>query len=82
MFWWTLYLFSLIWIALTVINVLKLDITQIVMCVFCGGLIVFNLVSYYKCSKAQEENVQKLAYQYGADVAGKFMTGSIIANYF
>lgn len=42
----------------------------------------FNLFSYYKCSKAQSENIKKLAFQYGAGMAAKFMTGSIVATYF
>jgi hypothetical protein len=42
----------------------------------------FNLYSYYRCSKAQSENIKKLAFQYGAGMAAKFMYGSIVANYF
>ena len=38
-------------------------------------------VSYYKCSKVQSENVQKLMNQYGAQAAGKFMGGSIVAAF-
>ena len=49
---------------------------------FCLIMIGFNLYSYYKCSKAQSENIKKLAYQYGAGAVAKFMTGSIVANYF
>jgi hypothetical protein len=45
-------------------------------------MIGFNLYSYYRCSKAQSDNIKKLAYQYGTNAIGKFMTGSIIANYF
>lgn len=81
-FWWTLVLFSVIWVLLTFVNILKLDITQVTFCVFCGVMIIFNLYSYYKCSKVQDENVKKLVGQYGAQVAGKFMGGSIIANFF
>jgi hypothetical protein len=80
-FWWTLVLFSLIWILLSVINILKIDLTQITICLFCTALLVFNLYSYYKCSKIQSENVQRLMTQYGASAAQKFMGGSIIAGF-
>ena len=81
-FWWTLALFSLIWLVLTVINVFRIDITNIMICAFCGAMIVFNLYSYYKCSKVQSENIKKLAKQYGNEMMGKFISGSIVANYF
>ena len=81
-FWWTLALFTVIWLALTVINVFRLDITNVMICLFCGAMIAFNLYSYYQCSKAQSENVKKLAFQYGQGAVKKFMTGSIVANYF
>jgi hypothetical protein len=80
-FWWTQALFSLIWILLSVINVLKIDLTQITICFFCTALLLFNLYSYYKCSKVQSENVQKLIGQYGSEAAQKFMKGSIIAGF-
>jgi hypothetical protein len=80
-FWWTLIIFSLIWVALVIINLLKLDITQITITVFCLVLLGFNLYSYYRCSKVQRENVNRLLSQYGADAAGKFMRGSIIAGF-
>ena len=80
-FWWALLLFSVIWVALTVINILRLDITNAVICGFCTGMLIWNLYSYYKCSKAQAENLKKLAMQYGTDVAGQFMRGAIVSNY-
>jgi hypothetical protein len=80
-FWWTLALFSLIWVLLLVVNVLKLDATQSAICCYCAVLLIFNLYSYYKCSKVQSENVNKLISQYGAAAAAKFMGGSIIAGY-
>lgn len=51
-------------------------------CSFCLAMTGFNLYSYYRCSKAQSENIKKLAMQYGAGMAAKFMYGSIVANYF
>ena len=80
-FWWTMVLFSLIWAVFSVINVLKLNATHITISVFCTVLLVFNTYSYYKCSKVQSENVQKLMNQYGAQAAGKFMGGSIVAAF-
>lgn len=80
-FWWTLYLFCLIWVFLSVINVLKINLTHITICLFCMVLLVFNTYSYYKCSKVQSENVQRLMNQYGAQAAGRFMGGSIIAGF-
>ena len=80
-FWWTMVLFTLIWVLLSVINVLKIDLTQITICLFCLSLLAFNLYSYYRCSKVQSENVQKLMTQYGAQAAQKFMGGSIIAAF-
>lgn len=80
-FWWTLALFTLVWIILSVVNVISLNITNVVICLFCLAMVGFNLYSYYKCSKAQADNVQKLALQYGAGMAAKFMAGSIIAKY-
>jgi hypothetical protein len=68
--------------VLTVINVFRLNITHISICGFCAAMLIFNLYSYYRCSKVQSENIKKLAYQYGADVAGKFMHGAIVAQYF
>ena len=65
-FWWTQVLFTLIWLVLSVINVLKLNITQITICVYSFTLLFFNLYSYYKCSGVQKENVNKLIGQYGA----------------
>lgn len=55
-----MYLFTLIWVLLTVINVLKINITQVTVCVFVAILLFYNLYSYYKCSKVQSENVEKL----------------------
>lgn len=81
-FWYTLVIFSLVWILLTVINVFKLDITQITICLFCGVMLIFNLYNYYRCSKAQKDNVEKLKRQYGPQALGEYMAGSIIANYF
>lgn len=81
-FWWTLALFTLVWLVLSVANAISLNITNFVIALFCLAMIAFNLYSYYKCSKVQSENVKKLAFQYGAGMAAKFMTGSIIANYF
>ena len=75
-------LFALIWLVLTVINIFRIDLTNIMICIFCGAMVAFNLHSYYKCSKVQSENIKKLARQYGAGMMGKFMSGSIIANYF
>jgi hypothetical protein len=66
---------------LTVVNVLKVDITQVTICVFSTALLGFNLYSYYKCSKVQHENVQRLMTQYGAEAAQKFIGGSIIAGF-
>lgn len=66
---------------MTVFNILKIDFTQITICGFCTALLAFNLYSYYKCSKVQSENVQKLIGQYGAQAAQKFMGGSIIAGF-
>ena len=80
-FWWTMLLFSLIWLALTVVNVFRLDVTNVVICVFCLSMLLFNLYSYYKCSKAQAENLKKMATQYGTDMLMQYMRGSIIANY-
>ena len=80
-FWWTLALFSLVWVLLTFINVLKLDITNITISGFCAVLLIFNLYSYYKCSKIQSENVNKLISQYGMEAAAKFMQGSIVAGF-
>jgi hypothetical protein len=80
-FWWTLVLFSLIWVLFSVINILKLDLTQITICIFCTTLLIFNLYSYYRCSKVQSENVNKLFTQYGAQAAAKFMGGSIISKF-
>ena len=80
-FWWTLVLFSLIWSVLLVINVLRLDIQNITICLFCGSTLVFNLYSFYKCSKVQSENIKKLAAEYGTNMARRFLTGSIIANF-
>lgn len=80
-FWWTLILFTLIWIILLVINILKLLLTQIIICAFCAALLGFNLNSYYKCSKVQRDNVNRLLSQYGANAAARFMRGSIIAGF-
>ena len=80
-FWWTLILFSLIWIVLLVINILKFLLTQITICAFCAALLGFNLNSYYKCSKVQRDNVNRLLSQYGANAAARFMRGSIIAGF-
>jgi hypothetical protein len=80
-FWWTLALFTLVWVLLSVINILKIDLTQITICLFCTALLAFNLYSYYKCSKVQSENVQRLMTQYGVQAAQKFMGGSIIAGF-
>ena len=74
-------MFDLIWLALVVINVLKINITQITITVFCAVLLCFNTYSYYKCSKIQKDNVTRLLSQYGAEAAGKFMRGSIIAGF-
>ena len=68
-FWWTLALFTLIWSALLVINILKFALTQIAICAFCTSLLGFNVYSYYKCSKVQKENVKRLLSQYGANAA-------------
>jgi hypothetical protein len=81
-FWWTLALFCLIWLLLSVANAISINITNLIICLFCLVMIGFNLYSYYRCSKAQSDNIKKLAYQYGTNAIGKFMTGSIIANYF
>ena len=80
-FWWTLALFTLIWAALLVINILKFALTQITICAFCLALLGFNLYSYYKCSKVQKDNVKRLLSQYGANAAERFMRGSIIAGF-
>jgi len=45
-------------------------------------MLIFNLYSYYRCSKVQSENVKKLMYQYGTDVASQFMKGAIVAKFF
>ena len=76
-----MYLFTLIWVLLTVINVLKINITQVTVCVFVAVLLFYNLYSYYKCSKVQSENVEKLLGEYGSAAAAKFMGGSIIAGF-
>ena len=75
-FWWTLALFTLIWLVLTIVNIFRLDITEVLICLFCGLMIGFNLYSYYQCSKAQSENVRKLAFQYGQAL------GTVIVNGF
>jgi len=80
-FWWTLILFALIWVILLVINILKFLLTQITICAFCAALLAFNLNSYYKCSKVQRDNVNRLLSQYGANAAARFMRGSIIAGF-
>ncbi len=81
-FWWTQALFTLIWLALVVINVFRLNVTHISITGFCAVMLGFNLYSYYKCSKVQSENVKKLMYQYGADVTSQFMQGAIVAKFF
>jgi uncharacterized membrane protein YjdF len=80
-FWWTMVLFVLIWIVLSVINTFKFDITQMTICIYCTVLLIFNLWSYYKCSKIQKENVNKLISEYGATAAQKYMGGSIISGF-
>lgn len=75
-------LFSLVWLLFSVANVITINITNLVICIFCLAMLGFNLYSYYRCSKAQSENIKKLAFQYGAGMAAKFMYGSIVANYF
>ena len=67
---------------LTIINIFRIDVTNFIICLFCGAMIGFNLYFYYQCSKAQNENVKKLALQYGQGAVKKFMAGSIVANYF
>lgn len=52
-FWWTLALFTLIWLLLTMANILTLSITNLVITGFCLVMMGFNLYSYYKCSKVQ-----------------------------
>lgn len=48
-----MYLFTLIWAVLLVINVLKLDIQNVTICVFCVATLGFNLYSFFKCSRVQ-----------------------------
>jgi hypothetical protein len=68
-------------VLLTGINILKLDLTNITISGFCACLLIFNLYSYYKCSKVQSENVNKLISQVGAQAAARFMQGTIIAGF-
>jgi hypothetical protein len=65
-----------------VVNVFRIDITQVLICLFCGTMVGINLYNYYQCSKAQSENIRKLAYQYGQGAMAKFIGGSIVSNYF
>ena len=74
-------LFTAIWIVFLVINILKFALTQVTICGFCAALLGFNIYSYYKCSKIQKDNVNRLLSQYGANAAAKFMRGSIIAGF-
>lgn len=80
-FWWSLVLFSLIWGLLTLFNVLRLDLQNITVCGYCAALLMFNLYWFYKCSKVQEQNIRKMAAQYGQNMIQRFMGGSIIANF-
>ena len=80
-FWWTLILFSLIWIGLSVINILKINLTHMTICIFCTVLLIFNVYSYYRCSKVQKDNVTRLLSQYGAEAAARYMRGSIISEF-
>lgn len=75
-------IFGLIWVVLSVINVLKLDITQITICLYCFALLFFNMYSYYKCSKVQKENVNKMMNQYGGQAAARLMMGGSIISAF
>jgi hypothetical protein len=64
-----------------VINVLKINLTHITICLFCTVLLFFNLYSYYRCSKVQKDNIQKLLTQYGSEAAARYLRGSIIAEF-
>jgi hypothetical protein len=73
-------LFSLVWSILSIFNILRLDLQDFTVCGYCTALQLFNLYWFYKCSKVQEQNVRKMAAQYGQNMFQRFMGGSIIAN--
>jgi hypothetical protein len=52
-FWWTLALFSLVWLLLSAANAISINVTNLMITLFCLVMIGFNLYSYYRCSKAQ-----------------------------
>lgn len=74
-------IFGLIWVVLSVINVLKLDITQTTICIYCLALLFFNGYSYYRCSKVQKDNLEMMKQQYGAQIADNLLRGSFISAF-
>lgn len=78
-FWWTLRIFGVVWVVFSVINVLKFDVTQICICLYCFTLLFFNHQYFYTCSKVQKENVAMLYRQMGKK-AYDFINGSIISS--
>ena len=58
-----------------------MDVQNVTVCGFCAVLLGFNLYWFYKCSKVQKQNVQRLAAQYGRDMMTRFFQGSIVANF-
>lgn len=58
-FWWTLYINPIIWIALGIVCVLKFNVSYVLMVVIALLLSGANIVGYYKCNRDATEQIKK-----------------------
>jgi len=74
-FWWTMYVTPLLWIALGLIGVLKFELNWLIVVVIALALNGANLVGYFKCDREAAERLQDAV---GASMMGAAM-GSVAA---
>lgn len=61
LFWWTLYLTAVVWVALGIVALIKLNIDYLLVVGVCLALSIANIVGFTKCRKDAKKQVQNFA---------------------
>jgi hypothetical protein len=60
-FWWSLYLFELLWIVFALIALLKLNFGWLLLCGVALALNTANLMGYWKCDNDARAKLSGMA---------------------
>ncbi|KAJ7296149.1 hypothetical protein O6H91_02G000100 [Diphasiastrum complanatum] len=63
LFWWTLYLTPVVWLALGIVAVIKFNFDYLLIVGMCLSLSAANIIGFTKCRRDAKKQIQSLASQ-------------------